>query len=72
MNGYDAKLIDHEGVPVAQGAEGNLWIRGSSAASRYWQRPETSAHTFVDGWVRTGDLYRQDADGFLVAHGSQR
>jgi benzoate-CoA ligase len=49
---------------VAQGAEGNLWIRGGSAANRYWQRPETSAHTFVDGWVRTGDLYRHDADGF--------
>jgi benzoate-CoA ligase family protein len=64
LNGYDAKLIDHEGVPVAQGAEGNLWIRGGSAASRYWQRPETSAHTFVEGWARTGDLYRQDADGF--------
>jgi acyl-coenzyme A synthetase/AMP-(fatty) acid ligase len=49
---------------VAQGVEGNLWIRGNSAASRYWQRAETSAHTFVEGWVRTGDLYRQDADGF--------
>ena len=64
LNGYDAKLIDHEGTPVAQGAEGNLWIRGGSAAGRYWQRPETSTDTFVDGWVRTGDLYRQDADGF--------
>ena len=64
LNGYDAKLIDHEGTPVAPGAEGNLWIRGASAASRYWQRPETSAHTFVEDWVRTGDLYRQDADGF--------
>jgi benzoate-CoA ligase family protein len=64
LNGYDAKLIDHEGVSVAPGAEGNLWIRGGSAASRYWQRRETSVHTFVEGWVRTGDLYRQDADGF--------
>ena len=64
LDGYDAKLIDHEGAPVDPGAEGNLWIRGGSAASRYWQRPETSAHTFVEGWVRTGDLYRQDADGF--------
>ena len=64
LKGYDAKLVDHEGQPVKQGAEGNLWIRGASAASRYWQRPETSAQTFVDDWVRTGDLYRQDADGF--------
>ena len=64
MKGYDAKLIDHEGATVAPGAEGNLWIRGNSAASRYWQRPETSAQTFVNGWTRTGDLYRQDAEGF--------
>jgi benzoate-CoA ligase len=46
------------------GEVGNLWIRGNSAASRYWQRLETTADTFVDGWVRTGDLYRPDADGY--------
>ncbi|HEY8205303.1 MAG TPA: benzoate-CoA ligase family protein [Pyrinomonadaceae bacterium] len=64
LKGYEARLVDHDDAPVAQGAEGNLWIRGASAAIRYWHRPETSAQTFVDGWVRTGDLYRQDADGF--------
>lgn len=64
LNGYDARLVDHEGSPVVHGAEGNLWIRGRSAASRYWRRPETSAQTFVAGWIRTGDLYRQDAEGF--------
>ena len=51
-------------MPTPRGEVGNLWIRGGSAASRYWQRPEVSAHTFVDRWVRTGDLYRQDVDGF--------
>ncbi len=64
LSGYEARLIDHEGVATNSGEVGNLWIRGASAASRYWQRPETSAETFVDGWVRTGDLYRQDQDGF--------
>jgi len=64
LKGYEARLVDHEGASVPEGTEGNLWIRGGSAASRYWQRRETSAQTFVDGWVRTGDLYRQDADGF--------
>ena len=64
LRGYEARLVDHEGQPTAPGKEGNLWIRGASAASRYWQRPEISADTFVDGWVRTGDLYVSDADGF--------
>ncbi|HEY5075734.1 MAG TPA: benzoate-CoA ligase family protein [Pyrinomonadaceae bacterium] len=64
LTGYEARLIDHEGVATPHGEAGNLWIRGRSAAMRYWQRPETTSETFVDGWVRTGDLYAQDADGF--------
>src|SRR5205823_6348595 len=64
LQGYEARLIDHEGVETTTGEVGNLWIRGASAASRYWQRHETTTQTFVDGWVRTGDLYRCDEDGF--------
>jgi benzoate-CoA ligase family protein len=54
LEGYDARLLD----------DGNLWIRGESAARGYWQNPEATANTFVEGWVRTGDLYRRDEDGF--------
>jgi benzoate-CoA ligase len=64
LRGYEARLIDHEGVATPLGEAGNLWIRGRSAASRYWNREESSARTFVDGWVRTGDLYRCDQEGF--------
>jgi benzoate-CoA ligase family protein len=64
LRGYEARLSDHKGTPTVPGEAGNLWIRGDSAATRYWQRPETTAETFVDGWVRTGDLYRSDPDGF--------
>jgi benzoate-CoA ligase family protein len=64
LGGYEAKLVDHEGVATQTGEVGNLWIRGDSAAARYWRRAETSAETFVDGWTRTGDLYRCDPDGF--------
>jgi acyl-coenzyme A synthetase/AMP-(fatty) acid ligase len=41
-----------------------LWIKGDSAALYYWERPDVSTQTFVDGWVRTGDLYHCDADGY--------
>jgi benzoate-CoA ligase len=62
--GCEAQLLDHEGKPALKGEEGNLWVRAGSAAIGYWQRPEATAQTFVDGWVCTGDLYRQDKDGF--------
>jgi benzoate-CoA ligase family protein len=64
LQGYEARLIDHEGVATPDGEVGNLWIRGGSAAIGYWQRPETTAETFVDGWVGTGDLYRRDEAEF--------
>lgn len=64
LQGYEARLIDHDGINTRRGEAGNLWIRGASAATRYWHRPETTAETFVDGWVRTGDLYATDDDGF--------
>ena len=64
LRGYEARLIDHDGNATLEGEVGNLWIRGHSAAARYWERPETTAQTFVDGWVRTGDLYRRDAGDF--------
>ncbi len=64
LHGYEARLLDLEGQPIPDGAEGNLWIKGASAAGQYWQRPEVTADTFIEGWVRTGDLYRRDVDGY--------
>jgi acyl-coenzyme A synthetase/AMP-(fatty) acid ligase len=64
LRGYEARLIDHDGVATQTGEVGNLWIRGGSAAIGYWQRSETTAETFVEGWVRTGDLYRCDREEF--------
>jgi len=64
LRGYAARLLDQQGDPAPAGEEGHLWVKGASAASGYWQRPEATAQTFVDGWVRTGDLYQCDADGF--------
>jgi acyl-coenzyme A synthetase/AMP-(fatty) acid ligase len=64
LKGYHAQLLDPNGQPTAAGQEGNLWVKGDSAALGYWKKPEVTAKTFVDGWVRTGDLYRQDEDGY--------
>src|SRR5690348_4953971 len=64
LRGYEARLVDENGEPTPGDDEGNLWIKGDSAAIGYWEKAEQTANTFVDGWVRTGDLYRRDADGF--------
>jgi benzoate-CoA ligase family protein len=64
LDGYRARLLDPEGKPSEVGQEGHLWVSGASAAIGYWQRPEATHRTFVDGWVRTGDLYRCDEDGY--------
>ena len=64
LNGYEARLLDPNGAPTPQGSEGNLWVKGASAALGYWNKAEVTAETFVAGWVRTGDLYRQEADGY--------
>jgi benzoate-CoA ligase family protein len=63
LKGYEARLLDPEGNPTPAASEGNLWVKGDSAALEYWNKPDISAQTFVDGWVRTGDLYRHDAAG---------
>lgn len=64
LEGYEARLLDEQGRPSPEGAEGNLWVKGESAAGFYWENAEATARTFVEGWVRTGDLYRCDSDGY--------
>ncbi|HXD33508.1 MAG TPA: benzoate-CoA ligase family protein [Pyrinomonadaceae bacterium] len=64
LDGYEARLLNQDDKEARPGEEGNLWVKGASAARGYWNKPETTALTFVDGWVRTGDLYRYDEDGF--------
>jgi acyl-CoA synthetase (AMP-forming)/AMP-acid ligase II len=62
----DLKIVAEDGVTeLPVGTIGELWARGPMIARGYWNRPEDSAATFVDGWVRTGDLARVDEDGFL-------
>jgi long-chain acyl-CoA synthetase len=43
---------------------GELWSKGPMNAKLYWNKPEPTAQTFVDGWVRTGDLAKVDEEGF--------
>ncbi len=67
--GYDVKLVDPSGEPVADGDEGALWVRGPSACAGYWNQREKSLATFHGPWTRTGDRYTRDADGYYTYAG---
>jgi len=60
----EAKIVgdDGNGVPTCQ--VGELWLRGPSIASGYWNQPETTARAFRDGWFSTGDAAMVDENGF--------
>jgi long-chain acyl-CoA synthetase len=61
----DLEIRADDGVTLLPSGEvGELWARGPMIVAGYWNNPEASAATFVDGWVRTGDLAWLDAEGF--------
>ena len=51
--------------PLPAGEVGELWVYGPNVVHEYWNKPEATAQTFVDGWLKTGDLARIDDDGYL-------
>lgn len=69
VRGYDLRLVDADGNDVADGARGELLVRGDSTAAFYWNQHEASKRTFVGEWIRTGDQYTRDADGFYFHAG---
>jgi acyl-CoA synthetase (AMP-forming)/AMP-acid ligase II len=61
------KIVAPDGVTaLPTGEVGELWARGPQIVIGYWNKPEATAETFVDGWVRTGDLAKLDEEGFLT------
>jgi long-chain acyl-CoA synthetase len=66
VDGVEMDVVDDDGKPVPVGEVGEIAIRGHNVMKRYWNAPEaTSAVLSADGWFRTGDLGRQDEDGYF-------
>ena len=59
------EIRDPEALPVPVGERGEIWMKGPNLIRGYWNRPDATAETIVDGWLRTGDLGRVDEEGFL-------
>jgi benzoate-CoA ligase family protein len=64
VSGYDVAIRSDDGRDAGVDEVGDLWVRGESIAAGYWNAPEATARTFVEGWLRTGDKFSRDADGF--------
>jgi long-chain acyl-CoA synthetase len=63
----EAKIMDYETfVEKPVGQDGELWLRGPQVMKGYWNKPDETAVTVTeDGWLRTGDIARVDADGYF-------
>jgi acyl-CoA synthetase (AMP-forming)/AMP-acid ligase II len=59
------KVVDENGVEVARGVPGELWIAGPMVVPGYWRRPDANKSEFVDGFWRSGDIGAMDAEGFV-------
>jgi acyl-CoA synthetase (AMP-forming)/AMP-acid ligase II len=62
---WEARIVDDEGMDVAQGEVGELILHGDGVMREYYKNPEATANTMRKGWLFTGDMARQDEDGFI-------
>jgi acyl-CoA synthetase (AMP-forming)/AMP-acid ligase II len=60
----ELRIVGENGRSLPPGEVGELWAKGPQIVKGYWNRPEATAETFVEGWVKTGDLARLDEEGF--------
>jgi acyl-coenzyme A synthetase/AMP-(fatty) acid ligase len=67
--GYEVKVTDESGAPVAAGEVGTLWVKGESNARCYWNNADKTGSTMVGEWLNTGDMYYVDAEGYYVNAG---
>jgi long-chain acyl-CoA synthetase len=62
--GVEMRLVTDDGEDVKPGDVGEIAIRGHNVMKGYWRKPEATSAAIPDGWFRTGDLARQDEDGY--------
>jgi benzoate-CoA ligase family protein len=67
--GYDLRVLDEAGYEAPPGTPGTLFVRGDSTATGYWSRYDASRQVFQGEWLRTGDTYVRDADGYYTCLG---
>jgi long-chain acyl-CoA synthetase len=70
--GYVASVRDADNHELPIGSEGRMWIKSPANMVGYWNRPDATAETIVEGWLDTGDLVSIDVDGYVWFHGRKK
>jgi benzoate-CoA ligase family protein len=65
LPGFEAKIVDEDNRPLAPGEIGSLLVKGDSTCAYYWNQHEQTKNTIQGHWIRTGDKYYQDEDGYF-------
>lgn len=60
----EVRVVDPQGNDVPRGQRGEMLVKGPGVTPGYWQMPEVTAKTIVDGWLHSGDVAMQDEDGY--------
>ncbi|WP_300014192.1 class I adenylate-forming enzyme family protein [uncultured Roseobacter sp.] len=66
QSAVEVQIGDERGVPVAPGTHGEIMVRGDTVMPGYWQNPQATAMTLVNGWLMTGDMGFMDAGGYVT------
>jgi len=59
------RIVNEEGLDCAPKEQGEVLVSGNHIMTEYWNRPEATRDTLVDGWLKTGDVASMDEDGFI-------
>ncbi len=62
----EVKIVGEDGQDCAPGEAGEVWVKGKHIMLEYWNRPDATAETLVDGWLRTGDVATMNEEGFVA------
>ena len=62
----EIRIVNEDGNDCVTTEQGELWVRGPNVIRRYWNHDKATRETFIDGYVRTGDVVVQDDEGYLV------
>ncbi len=63
--GWETRIVNEKGEDVPRGRTGELLVKGDGVMKEYYKNPEKTAETIKDGWIYTGDMVREDGDGFI-------